>query len=103
MTDKLTTKSQEAVAAAIQLATSAGNPTLEPVHLLRALLAQEGGVALGLLQAVGANLHDIEIRAHGELARLPGARGSSVSQPQTSREVLNVIAQAGQEASALGD
>ncbi|HZK04284.1 MAG TPA: ATP-dependent chaperone ClpB [Actinomycetaceae bacterium] len=103
MTDKLTTKSQEAVAAAIQLATSKGNPTLEPAHLLSALLTQEGGVALGLLQAVGANINDIATRCHGELARLPGARGSSVTQPQTSREVLNVITQAGQEAEALGD
>ncbi|MDO5494679.1 MAG: ATP-dependent chaperone ClpB [bacterium] len=103
MSDKLTTKSREAIAAAIQLATSAGNPTLETVHLLRALLAQEGSVAVGLLHAVGANVHDVEVQTHGELSRLPGASGSSVAQPQTSREVLNVITQAGEEASALGD
>ena len=38
--DKLTTKSQEALAEAIRLATDAGNPQVEPLHLLAALLAQ---------------------------------------------------------------
>src|SRR5665647_3205871 len=53
MDPKLTTKSQEALAAALQGAASAGNAQLEPVHLLAALLAQPGGVAGGLLDAVG--------------------------------------------------
>ena len=44
MTDKLTTQSQEALASAIQAASRAGNPALEPAHLLAALVAQEGGV-----------------------------------------------------------
>src|SRR5665647_981637 len=52
MEPKLTTKSQEALAAALQGAASAGNAQLEPVHLLAALLAQPGGVAGGLLDAV---------------------------------------------------
>ena len=43
MTDKLTTRSQEAIAAALQSATQAGNPTLEPVHLLAALVAELAG------------------------------------------------------------
>ena len=47
MDPKFTTKSQEALATALQGATSAGNPQLEPVHLLDALLAQPGGVRDG--------------------------------------------------------
>ena len=50
---KLTTKSQEALAAAVQAATAAGNPHVEPAHLLAALVAQPGGVPAGLLEAVG--------------------------------------------------
>ena len=103
MTDKLTTKSQEAIAAAIQSATQAGNPTLEPVHLLAALVAQEGGVAGGLLQAVGADPRAVAARTRGAISTLPGASGASVAQPQASRAMLNVIARAGEEASALGD
>lgn len=55
MDAKLTTKSQEALGDAIQQASAAGNPQLEPAHLLNALLAQQGGVADGLLDAVGAD------------------------------------------------
>ncbi len=103
MTDKLTTKSQEAIAAALQTATQAGNPTLEPVHLLAALVAQEGGVAAGLLQAVGADPRTVHSRANASVAALPGASGASVAQPQASRTMMTVISTAGEEASALGD
>ena len=103
MADKLTTKSQEALASAIQLATHAGNPSLEPVHLLATLVAQEDGVAVGLLNAVGADPRMIASRTEAAIAALPGASGSTVSQPQTSRALLGVITQAGEEAGALGD
>src|SRR5690625_1410773 len=101
--DKLTTKSQEAIAAAIQAASSAGNPQLELVHLLVALLEQPGGVAGALVDAVGANRAAISQRAQAAVAALPGASGSSVTQPTTSRSMMNVITHAGEEATALGD
>ncbi|SNU01457.1 ATP-dependent Clp protease ATP-binding subunit ClpB [Ruaniaceae bacterium KH17] len=103
MSDKLTTKSQEAVAAALQNAARRGNPSLEPVHLLAALAAQDGGVASALLQAVGADPADVVARANAEISRLPGASGATTAQPQASRQTLAVIQSAGEEASALGD
>ena len=62
--DKLTTKSQEALAEAIRLATDAGNPQVEPLHLLAALLAK---VQSGEADAINAHqaLH---------MATLAGAR-----------------------------
>ncbi|WP_124040332.1 ATP-dependent chaperone ClpB [Neoactinobaculum massilliense] len=101
--DKLTTKSQEALAEAIRLATDAGNPQVEPLHLLSALLTQEGGVAVALLDAVGANRADIAGRVQGALAALPRSEGSSVQNPQASRPLSRVISAAGQEATSLGD
>ena len=101
--DKLTTKSQEAIAAAIQAASTAGNPQLEPAHLLVSLLNQQGGVAAALTDAVGANRAAILQRAEAAVAALPGASGSSVTQPATSRAMMTVITHAGEEASALGD
>ncbi|MDP9800693.1 ATP-dependent Clp protease ATP-binding subunit ClpB [Arcanobacterium wilhelmae] len=101
--DKLTTKSQEALASAIQVATVAGNPQLEPVHLLSALLEQEGGVANGLLDAVGTNRAAIASRTQAALAALPASSGSTVAQPQASRNLSLVLADAGKEATALGD
>lgn len=51
MDAKFTTRSQEALGSAFQSASAAGNPQLEPAHILDALLQQEGGVANGLLDA----------------------------------------------------
>lgn len=77
--DKLTTKSQEALAQAIGSATEAGNPQVEPLHLLNALLQQSGGVAVALLDAMGVNRADIAERVNAALSTLPGASGSSVN------------------------
>ncbi len=103
MNDKLTTKSQEAIAAALQLATTAGNPHLEPTHLLAALLEQTDGIAVALLSGLGADVNALAQRARGALATLPSASGSSTAQPQASRQLLSVLTQAGEEARALGD
>ncbi|MCM3660362.1 ATP-dependent chaperone ClpB [Georgenia satyanarayanai] len=101
--DKLTTKSQEAIASAMRSAATAGNPQLEPVHVLVALLEQPGGVAPALVDAVGANRAAVVERATAAAAALPGASGSSVVQPSPSRPMMTVITQAGEEATALGD
>ena len=101
--DKLTTKSQEAIASAMRAAATAGNPQLEPVHVLVALLEQPGGVAPALVDAVGANRAQMVQRAQAAVAALPGASGSSVAQPAPSRAMMTVITQAGEEANGLGD
>jgi ATP-dependent Clp protease ATP-binding subunit ClpB len=100
---KFTTKSQDAIGDAIQQATAAGNPQLEPAHLLNALLAQEGGVANGLLDAVGADRVALGRAVRAVLVGLPTASGSSVSQPTPSRATATVIDAASSEARALGD
>ena len=54
--NKLTTKSQEALSAAVRHSVDRGNPPVEPAHLLAALLEQTDGTAGPLLRAVGADL-----------------------------------------------
>ncbi|WP_188037201.1 ATP-dependent chaperone ClpB [Actinotalea sp. JY-7885] len=103
MDQKFTTKSQEALAAAIQAATAGGNPQLEPVHLLDALLEQPGGVASALLDAVGVDRAALAQRTAAAKATLPAASGGSVVQPTLSRATSAVITAAQQEAQALGD
>ncbi|MCI2178206.1 MAG: ATP-dependent chaperone ClpB [Ancrocorticia sp.] len=101
--DKLTTKSQEALAEAIRNATDRGNPQVEPLHLLAALLQQEGGVAAALLDAVGVNRTDVLSRTQAAIAALPGVEGSTVTQPQASRPLSRIISDASKEATGLGD
>lgn len=103
MNAKLTTKSQEAVTAALQAASAAGNPQVEPLHLLNVLLEDEGGIALALLEAAGADRKQIGAHVRKALVALPSSSGSSVSEPSTSRALLNVITQASESAGAMGD
>ncbi|WP_448058563.1 ATP-dependent chaperone ClpB [Cellulomonas hominis] len=103
MDAKLTTRSQEAIGDAIQQASAAGNPQLEPAHLLDALLAQDGGVATGLLDAVGADRAALGRAVRAVLVNLPTASGSAVAQPTASRATSAAIEAASAEARALGD
>ena len=82
---RLTTKSQEALSAAVGRAAAAGHPDVTPVHLLLALLDQSEGIARPLLEAAGGDV--VAVRAQGEklLAALPTAVGGSA--PQLSRGV----------------
>ncbi|MGI8696572.1 MAG: Clp protease N-terminal domain-containing protein, partial [Mycobacteriales bacterium] len=101
--DKLTTKSQEALAAAIRLAVEHGNPDVEPAHLLAALLAQDGGITVPLLQAAAVDPQRVRSDADAMIAGLPGAHGSTVSAPQTSRGTMRAITAAQQCAESHGD
>jgi ATP-dependent Clp protease ATP-binding subunit ClpB len=103
MESKLTTRSQEAIAAAQRLAVARGQAALEPVHLLVALLEQSDGIAGPLLRAVGADPVDVRAKADAALRRLPSVSGATVPAPSPSREFLRVLNAAGEQASALGD
>ena len=103
MDTKFTTMSQQAIGEAIQTASAAGNPQLEPVHLLAALLTQEGGVAVGLLDAVGANAQAIGQKVRAALVALPTASGSAVAQPTASRATSAALDLAAKEAQGMGD
>ncbi|WP_082557210.1 ATP-dependent chaperone ClpB [Modestobacter sp. Leaf380] len=101
--DKLTTRSQEAIAAAQRLAVDRGQASLEPLHLLVALLDQADGITAPLLQATGAIPGEVRAKAEAAVRRLPSVSGSSVPAPAPSRDLLRVVNAAGEQASALGD
>jgi ATP-dependent Clp protease ATP-binding subunit ClpB len=73
--DKTTVKSQEAIALAQSLAADRGNPELDAIHLLAALLQDSSGIPVALLKKIGANLGNIERTTHSELDRLPKTSG----------------------------
>ena len=103
MTEQFTSKAQEAVSSAVQSAQAAGNPQVDSLHLLEALLEQGEGIAYSLLQAIGANPQQIGARTRNALVALPSTSGSSVAQPQTSRGLIQVINDARKRAEAKGD
>jgi ATP-dependent Clp protease ATP-binding subunit ClpB len=100
---KLTRKSQEALSAAIRQAASDGNPQVEPVHLLLALLKQADGTAQPLLEAAGADMDRILAEAAAQQRKLPQTRGATTSAPETSRQLLSVINTAQSLAGEMND
>ena len=103
MEQKFTTMAQEAVGDAIQSASAAGNAQVETLHVMDALLRQENGVARSLIEAAGGDPQAIGAAVRNALVALPSASGSSTSQPQASRQLTAVIAQAEKEMQQMGD
>ena len=103
MDTKFTTKSQEALNAAATNAATAGNPTIEPAHLLKALMDQRDGVAVVVLQATGANADSVSLKASSLIKALPSASGASTAQPQLGRGALQALQAAENYARELQD
>jgi len=98
--DKFTIKAQEAVQAAQTLAETRGNPQIENVHLLHALLTQEEGVIPPLIQKIGLDQAALQQKIEAALAKLPQAKGGQVVPSPAFIAVLN---KASDEAAKLKD
>ncbi len=100
---KFTTRSQEAINAAIQAAASSGHAQVEAVHLLAALLAQPDGIARPLFEAAGVAPQTVVSGVEAELKKLPAASGATVSAPSYSRAALSILSRAGDVAGEMKD
>ncbi|MBA3580144.1 MAG: ATP-dependent chaperone ClpB [Gemmatimonadaceae bacterium] len=98
--DKLTVKAGEAFNAALDLARRAGNPLVYDLHLLLALLDQDEGIVVPMLQKLGASVTAVREQAERESARYPK---QSDAQPTLSRELNQVFDRAERQAKSLGD
>ena len=103
MNDQLTTKAQEALSVAVRSAATGGNPAVEPVHLMRALLGQSEGLTGPLLEAAGADVAAVRRDVDADVAALPAASGSTVAAPGLGRPTYSVLSHAGEVARELGD
>src|SRR5690606_894602 len=100
--DKLTIKAQEAVQRAQELAADAGNPQIDPLHLLASLLAEEEGIVRPLLDKIGVNRGQLDRTVQAELGHLPKMSGAA-SGPSLSPELNQVLEAAQREAGAMKD
>src|SRR4029453_15506501 len=101
--DRFTVKSQEAVAAAQRLASETGNPEVAPPHLLLALLEQDEGVVVPVLQRLGVDAQDARAKAKDAIGKLPGRGGTPAPDVRPSSEFVWVLQQAEKESTGLGD
>src|ERR687897_241887 len=101
--DRFTIKSQEAVAAAQRLASEHSNPEVAPAHLLLALLEQDDGIVVPVLQRLGEDPAAARQRATETLEKLPRLSGNTVPEVRPSSEFVWVLQQAEKEARGLAD
>src|SRR2546430_507469 len=100
--ERLTVKAAEALQQASALARSRGNPVINDAHLFLALLSQDDGIVVPLLQKAGLNVTQLSAETEREIDCF-GKRSISTAEPTLSREVSRVLDRADEEAKALGD
>ena len=102
--EKLTIKGQEALSQAQSLAAGRGQGVIEPVHLLRALLAQPEGATVPVLQKLGVPIDALGAKLDQALAALPRVSGAgATAQPRISDPLSKALEAAFQAADQLQD
>jgi ATP-dependent Clp protease ATP-binding subunit ClpB len=99
--DRFTVRSQEAVAAAQELARSRNNPEIASAHLLLALLDQAESMAVAVLQRVGADPATVRAGATDAIGKLPTVSGGE--EPRMSSNLARVVRGAEGEMAKFGD
>ena len=103
MEQKFTQMAQEALSDAVQNAAALGNPQVDTLHLLDAMLRQENSMARALIEAAGGNAQNVSAEVHQAMQSLPSASGSTTTQPDVSRQLSAVLSQAEKEMQRRGD
>ena len=93
--DRLTLKATEALQQAQALANQRGNPVVNDAHLFLALLEQDEGIVVPVLQKVGLNVAELKAEAEREIDRLPKQSGGT-SAATMSRELSQALDRADQ-------
>ncbi len=86
--DKFTIKSQEAVQKAMQIAQGLGNPQIENVHLLKAILEVDENVAPHLLKKLGVDVNLLKQKLDNYINTLPKQQGGNVQLSRTASKTL---------------
>ncbi|MDR1276281.1 MAG: ATP-dependent chaperone ClpB [Candidatus Accumulibacter sp.] len=100
--DKLTSKFQQALADAQSLALGRDNPTIEPAHLLLALLRQDDGTTPSLLAQAGTNVQALKSALDQAISRLPRVQDADGETP-VGRDLNNLLNLTDKEAQKRGD
>jgi ATP-dependent Clp protease ATP-binding subunit ClpB len=100
---KFTIKSQEAIQNAQEIAASYGNQSIEPEHLLAALIQDSEGIIVPLLQKIGTNVNYVKIKINDVIGKLPKVSGAVVGNQYLSQTLIQLLDTALKEAQSLKD
>ena len=100
--DKLTTKFQQALADAQSIAVGNDQQFIEPLHVLQALLEQDDGGSVSLLQRAGVNVPPLKNAVAKAVGRLPKVEGHG-GEVSIGRDLNNLLNVTDREAQKRGD
>ncbi len=100
--DKLTTRFQQTFSDAQSIAVGNDNPYIEPQHMLAALLEQDDGATVSLLQRAGVNVPPLKAGLKSAIDRLPKVEGHG-GDVQVGRDLSNLLNLTDKEAQKRGD
>src|SRR5689334_4929544 len=100
--DKFTLKAQEAVTRANELASERGNPELEPLHLIAALIEDQEGIVRPVLEKIGARPEAVLSEIYAAMGTLPNVSGGA-AQAALSRAANQLLERAFKEADYFKD
>ena len=100
--DKLTTKFQQALSEAQSIALAHDNQFIEPVHVLAAMLTDEEGGTVSLIERSGGNAQQVKREADAAIENLPKVSGTG-GDVQVSRDLGRALNLTEKEAMAHGD
>ena len=105
MNGNFTHKAQEAIISAQNIAQEKNQQQIDALHLLFALLSQEGSVVLNLLQRLGADIEGLQKKAKAALNTIPAisAPQSSLGQLYLTQDMARVLEKAKKESLKMGD
>ncbi|MGA8866218.1 MAG: Clp protease N-terminal domain-containing protein, partial [Candidatus Sulfotelmatobacter sp.] len=101
--DKFTVKAQEAVQRGNDLASEHGNPELQPIHLLAALLEDKEGIVPPVLEKIGIGPQAVLSEVYRELEKLPKVSGGGATQAGLSNAANKLLEEAFKEAANFKD
>jgi ATP-dependent Clp protease ATP-binding subunit ClpB len=101
--ERFTIKAQEALASAVRIAQTRGNPQVTPAHVLAALLEDQQGIATAILRKLGAATTAIDAALEQAITSLPTLAGQAAEAPPISSESAAIVNSADSEARARDD
>jgi ATP-dependent Clp protease ATP-binding subunit ClpB len=101
--ERLTVKSREVLQQAVSLAAARGNPDIDSLHLLHALLDESEGAVQPTLLRMGATPSQLRDAVTAAMDKLPAVRGTTTQQPAMNRRLSATLDRAEERAGELGD
>ena len=101
--NKFTLKAQEAVQAALEIASERGHQALEPAHMMKALVADASNITVTILKKIGISLSELDSGLEEILKKTPVVKGATVSGQYLSNDTKALFDKASKSASDFGD